>query len=75
MHNNIMAVGSKDRLPMLGPGRYSQWISRFLRKPKRVKDYMYHKEKMMMYKQAEQGVPMQAEQADWLMDTDEEIDE
>ncbi|GJT44215.1 hypothetical protein Tco_0952930 [Tanacetum coccineum] len=100
---------------MLGPGRYSQWRSRFLRKlegrpavqqhtaietvlnmtpenkehfqsekeaifllltgigdeiystiglwelckgcrkPKRVKDYAYHKEKMMMCKQAEQG--------------------
>ncbi|GJV46233.1 retrovirus-related pol polyprotein from transposon TNT 1-94 [Tanacetum coccineum] len=45
------------------------------RKPKRVKDYLYHKEKMMMCKQAEQGVPLQAEQADWLADTDEEIDE
>ncbi|GJS99196.1 retrovirus-related pol polyprotein from transposon TNT 1-94 [Tanacetum coccineum] len=42
------------------------------RKPKRVKDYAYHKEKMMMCKQAEQGVPLQA---DWLEDTDEEIDE
>ncbi|GJX82616.1 hypothetical protein Tco_0332097, partial [Tanacetum coccineum] len=31
--------------------------------------------KMMMCKQAEQGVPLQAEQADWLADTDEEIDE
>ncbi|GKG60486.1 hypothetical protein Tco_0612087, partial [Tanacetum coccineum] len=33
---------------------------------------------MMMYKQAEQGVPLQAEQAeqaDWLEDSDEEIDE
>ncbi|GKF30803.1 gag-pol polyprotein [Tanacetum coccineum] len=45
------------------------------RKPKRVKDYAYHKEKMMMCKQAEQGLPLQAEQADWLEDTDEEIDE
>ncbi|GKF37096.1 hypothetical protein Tco_0113854, partial [Tanacetum coccineum] len=44
-------------------------------KPKRVKDYAYHKEKMMMCKQAEQGFPLQAEQADWLEDTDEEIDE
>ncbi|GKC80337.1 hypothetical protein Tco_1131111, partial [Tanacetum coccineum] len=44
-------------------------------KPKRVKDYAYHKEKMMMCKQAEQGVPLRAEQADWLEDTDEEIDE
>ncbi|GJZ59787.1 hypothetical protein Tco_0615603 [Tanacetum coccineum] len=32
-------------------------------KPKRVKDYAYHKEKMMMCKQAEQGVPLQAEQS------------
>ncbi|GJV84138.1 hypothetical protein Tco_1524036 [Tanacetum coccineum] len=31
MHNNIMAAGSKYRPPMLGPGRYSQWRSRFLR--------------------------------------------
>ncbi|GKF02663.1 hypothetical protein Tco_0029586, partial [Tanacetum coccineum] len=31
MHNNIMAVGSKDRPPMLGPGRYSQWRLLFLR--------------------------------------------
>ncbi|GKG17657.1 hypothetical protein Tco_0362614 [Tanacetum coccineum] len=45
------------------------------RKPKRVKDYSYHKEKMMMCKQPEHGVPLQAEQADWLADTDEEIDE
>ncbi|GKF97988.1 hypothetical protein Tco_0293809, partial [Tanacetum coccineum] len=29
-------------------------------------------EKMMMCKQAEQGVPLQAEQADWLEDTDEQ---
>ncbi|GJU62357.1 hypothetical protein Tco_1244192 [Tanacetum coccineum] len=202
MHNNIMAAGSKDRPPMLGPGRYSQWRSRFLRyidmkiqkgeggmrikayylrikntfclKKKQfscflngmdddiystvdacktanemwiaierlqqgeslnvhdvktnlfwelrkftsldgesmeshyswkcrrsgsakmgysalsardlgnsqkeagsigVKDYLYHKEKMMMCKQAEHGVPLQAKQADWLADTDEEIDE
>ncbi|GKE37562.1 retrotransposon protein, putative, ty1-copia subclass, partial [Tanacetum coccineum] len=45
------------------------------RKPKRVKDSTYHKEKMLMCKQAEKGVPLQVEQADWLADTDEEIDE
>ncbi|GKD34911.1 retrotransposon protein, putative, ty1-copia subclass [Tanacetum coccineum] len=45
------------------------------RKPKRVKDSMYHKEKMLLCKQAEKGVPLQAEQSDWLVDTDEEIDE
>nr|GEW47973.1 hypothetical protein [Tanacetum cinerariifolium] len=31
MHNNITAAGSKDRPPMLAPGRYPQWRSRFLR--------------------------------------------
>nr|GEU97996.1 integrase, catalytic region, zinc finger, CCHC-type, peptidase aspartic, catalytic [Tanacetum cinerariifolium] len=46
-----------------------------LRKPKRVKDSAYHKEKMLLCKQAEQGVPLQAEQYDWLEDTDEEINE
>ncbi|GKD89810.1 hypothetical protein Tco_1365317, partial [Tanacetum coccineum] len=45
------------------------------RKLKRVKDYTYHKEKMLLCKQAEKGVPLQAEQADWLEETDEEIDE
>ncbi|GJU84254.1 hypothetical protein Tco_1291800 [Tanacetum coccineum] len=30
---------------------------------------------MLLCKQAEKGVPLQAEQADWLEDTDEEIDE
>nr|GEV77599.1 retrovirus-related Pol polyprotein from transposon TNT 1-94 [Tanacetum cinerariifolium] len=191
MHNNIMATGSRDRPPMLAPGRYPQWRSRFLRyvdtrpngealrkcilggpykpttvlvhaveatdspavpehttletpsnisssnsknknsdttpryknddhsgqfrtqrmvnvagtrekvgihvvyksgiqcfnckeyvhfakecrKPKRVKDSAYHKEKMLLCKQAEQGVPLQAEQYDWLADTDEEVDE
>nr|GEY27147.1 hypothetical protein [Tanacetum cinerariifolium] len=44
------------------------------RKPKRVKDSTYHKEKMLLCKQAEQGVPLQAEQSDWLVDMDEEID-
>ncbi|GJX26227.1 hypothetical protein Tco_0232523 [Tanacetum coccineum] len=40
-----------------------------------VKDSTYHKEKMLLCKQAEKGVQLQAEQADWLSDTDEDIDE
>nr|GEZ77027.1 hypothetical protein [Tanacetum cinerariifolium] len=44
------------------------------RKPKSVKDFAYHKEKMLMCKQAEQGVPLQVEQYDWLVATDEEVD-
>ncbi|GJW77055.1 hypothetical protein Tco_0138737, partial [Tanacetum coccineum] len=41
------------------------------RKPKRVKDSTYHKEKMLLCKQAEKGVQLQAEQSDWLADTDQ----
>nr|GEV84329.1 hypothetical protein [Tanacetum cinerariifolium] len=44
-------------------------------KTPRVKDSAYHKEKMLLCKQAEQGVPLQAEQYDWLADTDKEVDE
>ncbi|GJV55314.1 retrovirus-related pol polyprotein from transposon TNT 1-94 [Tanacetum coccineum] len=54
-----------------GFGHYA----RECRKPKRVKDYAYHKEKMMMCKQAEKGIQLQAEQSFCLADTDEEIDE
>ncbi|GJT28055.1 integrase, catalytic region, zinc finger, CCHC-type containing protein [Tanacetum coccineum] len=45
------------------------------KKPKRTKDYTYHKEKMLLCKQANKGVTLQAEQADWLEDTDKEVDE
>ncbi|GJX65730.1 hypothetical protein Tco_0300073 [Tanacetum coccineum] len=31
MHNNIMVVSSRDRLPMLATRRYAQWQSCFLR--------------------------------------------
>ncbi|GKD46713.1 hypothetical protein Tco_1271358 [Tanacetum coccineum] len=40
-----------------------------------VKDSTYHKEKMLLCKQAEKGVQLKAEQSNWLADTDEEIDE
>ncbi|GJV35881.1 retrovirus-related pol polyprotein from transposon TNT 1-94 [Tanacetum coccineum] len=52
---------------------HEMWIA-YNKKIKRVKDYTYHKEKMLLCKQAEKGVPLQAEQADWLEDTNEEID-
>nr|GFA27129.1 hypothetical protein [Tanacetum cinerariifolium] len=45
------------------------------KKPKRVKVSAYHKEKMLLYKQAEQGVPLQVDHYDWLANTDEEVDE
>ncbi|GJU97122.1 retrovirus-related pol polyprotein from transposon TNT 1-94 [Tanacetum coccineum] len=45
------------------------------RKPKRVKDSTYYKEKMLLCKQADKGVLLQADQSDWLAETNEEIDE
>nr|GEV97095.1 hypothetical protein [Tanacetum cinerariifolium] len=50
-------------------------LQRNAKSQKRVKDSAYHKKKMLLCKQAEQGVPLQAEQYDWLEDTDEEVDE
>nr|GEY25564.1 retrovirus-related Pol polyprotein from transposon TNT 1-94 [Tanacetum cinerariifolium] len=41
------------------------------RNPKRVKDSAYHKEKMLLCKQAEQGVPLQAEHNTWLVEADD----
>nr|GEW57803.1 hypothetical protein [Tanacetum cinerariifolium] len=46
-----------------------------MQKAEKGKDFAYHKEKMLLCKQAEQGVPLQVEQYDWLADTDEEVDE
>ncbi|GJR64556.1 retrovirus-related pol polyprotein from transposon TNT 1-94 [Tanacetum coccineum] len=50
-------------------------IAKECRKPKQGKDYEYHKEKMMLCKQDEKGVPLSAEQDEWLHDTEEESDE
>ncbi|GJY39236.1 hypothetical protein Tco_0425600 [Tanacetum coccineum] len=40
-----------------------------------AKDYEYHKEKMMLCKQESKGVPLSAEQEDWLHDTNDEPDD
>ncbi|GKF35743.1 hypothetical protein Tco_0112501, partial [Tanacetum coccineum] len=44
-------------------------------KSKRVKDATYHKEKMLLCKQEENRVQLNAEQADWKDDTDDEFDD
>ncbi|GJY81735.1 gag-pol polyprotein [Tanacetum coccineum] len=50
-------------------------VSRECQKPKRVKDAAYHKEKMLLCKQEEARVLLNAEQADWKDDTDDESED
>ncbi|GKB36719.1 integrase, catalytic region, zinc finger, CCHC-type containing protein [Tanacetum coccineum] len=50
-------------------------VSRECQKPKRVKDATYHKEKMLLCKQEEAEVQLNAEQADWKDDTNDESDD
>nr|GFC97301.1 hypothetical protein [Tanacetum cinerariifolium] len=64
-------VVQKSRIQCFNYKEYRHFAKE-CRKPQRVKDCAYHKEKMLLCKQAEQGVPLQAEQYDWLADTDEE---
>nr|GFC25802.1 hypothetical protein [Tanacetum cinerariifolium] len=45
------------------------------KKPKRAKDAAYHREKMLLCKQEEAGIQLNAEQADWKDDTDDESDD
>ncbi|GJX31759.1 retrovirus-related pol polyprotein from transposon TNT 1-94 [Tanacetum coccineum] len=47
-------------------------VARECQKPKRAKDAAYHKEKMILCKQEEAGFLLNAEQADWRDDTDDE---
>nr|GEU45327.1 hypothetical protein [Tanacetum cinerariifolium] len=47
-------------------------VARECHKPKRAKDVAYHKKKMLLCKQEEAGFQLNAEQADWRDDTDDE---
>nr|GEW62521.1 hypothetical protein [Tanacetum cinerariifolium] len=47
-------------------------VARECQKPKRAKDAAYHREKMLLCKQEEAGVQLNAEQADWRDDTDDD---
>nr|GFA41069.1 hypothetical protein [Tanacetum cinerariifolium] len=47
-------------------------VARECKKPKRVKDAAYHREKMLLCKQEEAGIQLNAEQADGRDDTDDD---
>nr|GEY91779.1 retrovirus-related Pol polyprotein from transposon TNT 1-94 [Tanacetum cinerariifolium] len=50
-------------------------VARESQKPKRAKNASYHKEKMLLYKQKEAGIQLNAEQADWRDDTNDESED
>nr|GFA69140.1 hypothetical protein [Tanacetum cinerariifolium] len=50
-------------------------VARECQKPKRAKDAAYHREKMLLCKQEEAGIQLNADQADWKDDTDDESDD
>nr|GEY44807.1 hypothetical protein [Tanacetum cinerariifolium] len=47
-------------------------VARECQKPKRAKDAAYHREKMLLCKQEEARIELNAEKADWRDDTDDE---
>nr|GFC38159.1 hypothetical protein [Tanacetum cinerariifolium] len=47
-------------------------VARECQKPKRAKDVAYHREKMLLCKQEEAGIQLNAKQADWRDDTDDD---
>nr|GFC67316.1 hypothetical protein [Tanacetum cinerariifolium] len=47
-------------------------VTRECQKPKRVKDAAYHREKILLCKQEKAGIQLNAEQADWRDDTDDD---
>nr|GEY61504.1 hypothetical protein [Tanacetum cinerariifolium] len=50
-------------------------VAREFQKPKRVKDAAYHREKMLLCKQEEARIQLNAVQADWRDDTDDESED
>nr|GEY19022.1 hypothetical protein [Tanacetum cinerariifolium] len=50
-------------------------VARECQKPKRAKDAAYHREKMLLCKQEEVRIQLNADQADWKDDIDDESDD
>ncbi|GJS18314.1 retrovirus-related pol polyprotein from transposon TNT 1-94 [Tanacetum coccineum] len=70
--------GNQDNSPRINKGtRYDNQrvINVVGARDNVVKDAAYHKEKMLLCKQEEAGVQLNAEQVDWKDDTDDEFDD
>nr|GEW04111.1 Gag-Pol polyprotein [Tanacetum cinerariifolium] len=66
--------GEKSRIQCYNCKEFRH-VARECQKPKRVKDAIYHREKMLLYKQEESGIQLNVEQADWRDDTDDESED
>nr|GEW51208.1 hypothetical protein [Tanacetum cinerariifolium] len=90
LHNAIIEAGGKDRPPMLAQGSSETTTERYMENYKNVsqdirdqlnaeaeaaKDASYHKEKILLCKQEEAGFQLNAKQADWRDDTNDELDD
>nr|GFB04246.1 hypothetical protein [Tanacetum cinerariifolium] len=53
-------------------GKFTSQDAWECQKPKRAKDVAYHREKMLLCKQEEAGIQLNAEQANWRDDTDDD---
>nr|GFC28227.1 hypothetical protein [Tanacetum cinerariifolium] len=62
---------NQDNSPRIN--RNAGHVTRECQKPKRAKDAAYHREKMLPCKQEEAGIQLNAEQADWKDDTNDEL--
>nr|GEW00548.1 hypothetical protein [Tanacetum cinerariifolium] len=64
-----------DNQRIINVVRARENVARECQKPKWAKDAAYHKEKMLLCKQEEAGFQLNAEQADWRDETDDESED
>ncbi|GKA97704.1 hypothetical protein Tco_0825598 [Tanacetum coccineum] len=77
-NNNLRTSSNTNRANQYNSPRIKRGTVMYqgnVQKPKRVKDAAYHEEKMLLCKQEEAGFQLNAEQADWKDDTDDESDD
>nr|GEW18712.1 hypothetical protein [Tanacetum cinerariifolium] len=74
-NNNLRTSSNTNRANQDNSPRINRsvgHVARECQKPKRAKDAAYDREKMILCKQEEAGIQLNAEQADWRDDTDDD---